>query len=105
MEGDYDIDVNVKTAADKRNKISDISDQYISSPLTQSVVPIRQIADLGQGWTEGQITHRNGVRTITVRMDTEIDVIPEDVLEGFEKQINALASPWFTIAYGANGRR
>jgi multidrug efflux pump subunit AcrB len=100
-ESDYDIDVNVKTAAAQRNKISDIRDQYIASPLTHSVVPIRQIADLGQGWTEGQITRRNGVRTITVRMDTEIDVIPEDVLERFEKEINALALPkGVTIAFG-----
>ncbi|WP_426671252.1 efflux RND transporter permease subunit [Mucilaginibacter sp. McL0603] len=100
-EGDYDIDVDVKTAADQRNKISDIRDQYIASPLTHSIVPIRQIADLSQGWTEGQVTHRNGVRTITVRMDTQIDVIPEDVLERMEKQINALAlPPGVTIAYG-----
>jgi multidrug efflux pump subunit AcrB len=100
-EGDYDIDVNIKTAADRRNKISDIRDQYIASPLTHSVIPIRQIAELGQGWTEGQITRRNGVRTITVRMDTEIDAIPEDVLERFEKQVNALILPaGVTIAYG-----
>lgn len=100
-EGDYDINVNVKTAADQRNKASDISDQYIASPATKSVVPIRQIADLQQIWTEGQIGHRNGVRTLTVRIDTEKDAVPAEVLDRFKDKIDALVLPaGVSIGYG-----
>lgn len=100
-EGDYDINVSVKTAADQRNKASDISDQYIASPSTRTVVPIRQIADLKQIWTEGQISHRNGVRTLTVRMDTEKDAVPAEVLSRFKNKIDALVLPaGVSISYG-----
>jgi len=100
-ENDYDINVSVKTARDLRNKPSDISNQYIASLSTRSVVPIRQIADLDQVWTEGQIAHRNGVKTLTVRVDTEKDAVPAEVLGRFKEEVDALELPaGVTITYG-----
>jgi multidrug efflux pump subunit AcrB len=100
-EGDYDISVNVKSDAAQRNKASDIRDQYIASPATRSVVPIRQIADLKQVWTEGQIGHRNGQRTLTVRIDVEKDAVPAEVLDRFKSKIDALAlPPGVSVSYG-----
>lgn len=100
-EGDYDINVSVKTARDLRNKPSDISDQYIASPSTRSVVPVRQIAELSQVWTEGQIAHRNGVKTLTVRIDTEKDAVPAEVLDRFKQEVDDLVLPdGVSISYG-----
>lgn len=100
-EGDYDLNVAVKTASDLRNKASDISGQYIASPSTRSVVPIRQIAELKPVWTEGQIVHRNGVRTLTVRIDVEKDAVPAEVLGRFKQKIDNLPLPsGVSIGYG-----
>jgi len=100
-EGDYDVNVNVKTAKDLRSKASDIRDQYIASPTTKSVVPIRQIAELSPVWTNGQIVRRNGVRTLTVRIDVEKDAVPAEVLDRFKQKIDDLKLPeGVSIAYG-----
>lgn len=100
-EEDYDVNVSVKTARENRSKASDISDQYIASPSTRSVVPVRQIASLDQVYTEGQIVHRNGVKTLTVRVDTEKDAVPAEVLDRFKKAVDDLALPsGVSVAYG-----
>ena len=84
-EGDYDINVKLKTEdADHATK-QDVMDELIpigiSAALPTNVdelksvatsgsfmpsIPLRQFADVVPTWQYGQICHRNGLRTVTV---------------------------------------
>jgi multidrug efflux pump subunit AcrB len=92
-EDDYQIDVKLKM--DKKTKISpdDIMNQYVTSPFLVSSVPVRELADMKPGWSEGQIVRRNGVRTITVRSEVERDVLPSMVFEKVRPFVDNLNLP------------
>ncbi|MCI6551148.1 MAG: efflux RND transporter permease subunit, partial [Prevotella sp.] len=49
--------------------IADIADEPIPVAGGVRTVPLRQIAKVSPRWEDGQICHRNGVRTITVMAD------------------------------------
>lgn len=49
--------------------MKDVADELIPVSGGLSVVPLRQIADVKPVWADGQIAHRNGLRTITVMAD------------------------------------
>jgi len=102
-EDDYPVNVTLKV--DKKIKTSpeDISNQYVTSPFLISAVPLRQIADLKPGWTEGQIVRRNGVRTITVLSDLQRDVYFSKVFNKVRPQIEDLKLPEsVTVTYGGD---
>ncbi len=100
-EGDYAVDVIIKTPEEERKKAGDLNDLYITSPQTHQSVPLRQIASLVPDWTNGQIARRNGVRTLTVRIDTYHDLVPADVLSTFKDQIDHLPLPeGVSVSYG-----
>ncbi|PWG78352.1 efflux RND transporter permease subunit [Pararcticibacter amylolyticus] len=100
-EGDYAVDVIIKTPEEERRKAGDLNDLYITSPLMHQSVPLRQIASLVPDWTNGQIARRNGVRTLTVRIDTYHDLVPADVLSTFKDQIDHLPLPeGVSVSYG-----
>ncbi|UTW62437.1 efflux RND transporter permease subunit [bacterium SCSIO 12741] len=89
-EGDYPIDVKVMSPKDERNDYADIGNLPVASPLTASRVTVRQVADITNDWTEGQIVRRNGVKTITVRADVQRDKLAYKVLGDLKKGINQL---------------
>lgn len=72
-EGDYDLPIVVKDAADMT--FSDIASLGISSPMSMAsgavdgsgtAIPLRQIAKVNPEWSESRIVHRSGERCITV---------------------------------------
>ncbi len=84
-EGDYDINVKLKTEdADHATK-QDVMDELIPIGISAAIptnvdelksvatsssfmpsIPLRQFADVVPTWQYGQICHRNGLRTVTV---------------------------------------
>ena len=68
-DGDYGIPVCLKTNKSDRASTSDIADEPISVAGGIRTVPLRQIANVRPVWEDGQICHRNGVRTITIMAD------------------------------------
>ncbi|HEX2982155.1 MAG TPA: efflux RND transporter permease subunit [Ignavibacteriales bacterium] len=100
-EGDYQIGVKLKI--DKKTKTSpdDIMNQYITAPFLVSSSPVRELADIKPGWSEGQIVRRNGVRTITVRSEVEREVLPSAVFEKIRPLVDNLNLPeGISIEYG-----
>ena len=67
--GDYGIPVCLKTDKADKASATDIADEPISVAGGIRTVPLRQIATVRPVWDDGQICHRNGVRTITVMAD------------------------------------
>lgn len=70
-EGDYDIDVVMKSNHSDSADFSDLQDELISVAGGLANVPLRQVAKVEPSWENGQIVHRNGVRTITVMAEIE----------------------------------
>ena len=102
-EGDYPVNVNLKVDKKIKTGIDDIMNQYVTSPYLVSSVQVRQLADLRQEWTEGEIARRNGVRTITVRTDVERGVNVSDVFNEARPTIESLNLPeGVSISYGGN---
>ncbi len=87
-EGDYDVNVKMKTEdADHATK-QDVMDELIPIGISAAIttdlealrnianggsilpsIPLRQFADVVPNWQYGQICHRNGLRTVTVMAD------------------------------------
>lgn len=68
-EGDYAIPVCLKTDKAGAATTQDLSDEPIPVAGGLRSVPLRQIATVDPKWEDGQICHRNGIRTITVMAD------------------------------------
>ncbi len=100
-EGDYPVNVNLKVDSKTKTSVDDIMNQYVTSPFLISSAQVRQIADLKQEWTEGEIVRRNGVRTITVRVDVERGVYSAKVFNEVRPMVESLKLPeGVSIGYG-----
>ena len=100
-ENDYPINVNLKVDKKIKTNINDIMNQYVTSPFLVSSVQVRQLADAKQEWTEGEIVRRNGVRTITVRVDVKRGYFPSNVLNKLTIAVDNLKLPeGVSISYG-----
>ena len=103
-EGDYKLPVVLKSRWEHKDpRPSDVEDEYISG-LFSNAVPLRQVAKVSAGWTEGQIVRRNGIRTLSVYADmkrgfrsdkTQRDV--EQIVSGLSTEITARN---ITVGYG-----
>lgn len=102
-EGDYPVDVNLRVDKKIKSDPEDIMNQYVTSPFLVSSVPVRQIADLSAGWTEGEIAHRNGIRTLTVKTDVDRGLYSVDVFNNAKAMIDTLKLPeGVSISYGGD---
>jgi multidrug efflux pump subunit AcrB len=100
-ENTYAVDVKIKSPKAARSNLSDLRDLNIISPQTKSVIPLRQVADVNSTWNDGQITRRNSVRTLTVRMDVSQDAIANSVLLDLQPAIEKIKLPQgVEIRYG-----
>lgn len=64
-EEDYSIPVTLYTEHSSRQ----LEDMLIPTAIPGTWVPLRQVADIVPDWQPASITHRNGVRTLTVGCD------------------------------------
>ena len=92
-EGDYPLEVLLKREQGRRGGIEDITDQYVTSAVLPSSVPIRQVAEIVPQWDEGAIVRRNGVRTITVRGDVARTKLAADALAQILPRVRKLSLP------------
>ena len=100
-EGDTPIGVKLKVDKKTKTDIADIANQYVTSPFVVTSVPLRQLADLKAGWSEGAIIRRNGVRTITVQAGVERGLYASVIMKKIKPAIDALLlPPGVRIEYG-----
>lgn len=100
-EGNYPLDVKIKTPESARNNTNALLELNIPSQQTRSVVPLRQIAAMEPEWHPGTIVRRNGIRTLTVRMDVVKEAVANNVLADMQPAIEALKLPeGLSLAYG-----
>jgi multidrug efflux pump subunit AcrB len=102
-EGDYPVNVNLIVDKKTKTNVDDIMNQYVTSPFLVSSVQVRQLADLKQEWTEGEIARRNGVRTITVSVDVERGIYASSLFNKARLIIDKLKLPeGVSINYGGD---
>lgn len=70
-----------------------VADELIPVSGGLSVVPLRQIADVKPVWADGQIAHRNGLRTITVMADVVNDKNVMELTTELQKSFDASRLP------------
>ncbi|MDP4193061.1 MAG: efflux RND transporter permease subunit, partial [Bacteroidota bacterium] len=100
-EGDYPVGVNLKIDKKTKTGVDDIMNQYVTSPFLISSAAVRQLADARQEWTDGEIGRRNGVRTITVRMDVSRGTYASDVFSKIRPMVESMKLPDnVSISYG-----
>ncbi|MCK9280501.1 MAG: efflux RND transporter permease subunit [Melioribacteraceae bacterium] len=92
-ENDYPVNVNLRVDKKVKTSVDDIMNQYVTSPFLVSSVQVRQLADLRQEWTEGEIARRNGVRTITVEVDVERGIYADDIFSKAKPIIDNMKLP------------
>jgi len=91
-EGDYPLSVNIRAAREARTP-ADLADQHVTAPFLAAAVPVRSVADLRPGWSEGEIAHRNGVRAITVSAEVDRALYSSEVFNAIRPRVDALALP------------
>ena len=78
-EGAMPVDVVIKSTGSKED-LNSLLSLNIPVQKANAIVPLRQIAKVEPVWNEGQIVRRNGVRTLTVRMDVVKDAVPSRIV-------------------------
>ena len=100
-EGEHPIEVMLNIESSPEYNFKTLENLYITSPHTLTASPLRAIATFSPEWTEGTIVRRNGVRTLTVQVDNDEDVVASSVFSDIRKRVDALKLPQgTTINYG-----
>ncbi len=100
-EGDYDIAVCLKSDKATNASINDLEDMMIPVSGGMGNVPLRQIATVSHEYQDGQIPHRNGVRTITVKSDVARGVNVTNITKEIMAKVEKVDMPEsVTVTYG-----
>lgn len=73
-DGDYDTQIKLKGVHADRGSVADLLNEQIPTADGRATVPLRQFAKVVPVWQDGQIPHRNGLRTISVIADVKTGV-------------------------------
>ncbi len=92
-EDDYPVDVVLKQDQSSLQTIKTLEDQYITSPMSFSAIPLRSMASFTPSWTEGTIVRRNGVPTLTVMIDNTPTAVAASILNIIKPQVEKLQLP------------
>lgn len=87
-EKDYKLNVKLKSKIDD-GQFTNIENIYIPT-VSGTAAPLRQIARVSADWREGQINHRNGILTMTVRADLKRGVNANNVFDKVSAKVDEL---------------
>ncbi|MCC8070185.1 MAG: efflux RND transporter permease subunit [Bacteroidales bacterium] len=101
-EGDYGLDVVVKSDKATRSSVSQLRDEQIPVMEVAST-PLSQFAEVKPEWNTGLIGHYNGIPTITLIAENERGFNALQLNDEIAKQIKGLDLPEdVTITYGGD---
>lgn len=92
--GDYDINVNLKGINAKSTTREQLGDELIQLSDQRATIPIRQVSTITPEWQDAQISHRNGMRTITVMSEVKLGKNVIDVSTKLQKQLAKISLPY-----------
>jgi len=91
--GDYDMEVKLIGERADSASLKDIEDELVPVMLGKGSVPVRQIADVVTDWHQGMISHRAGLRTITVMADIKPGLNATKICHKLEDRVEQLKMP------------
>jgi len=92
-EGDVPVSVEFAGEGQGHLDAGAVGNVLIPAPSSQTMVPLRQVAQVTPAWGEGQIAHRNGIRTMTVRADVKIGMLAKPIWLKVREQIQKIQLP------------
>ncbi|MAU16013.1 MAG: acriflavin resistance protein [Muricauda sp.] len=99
-EGDKPIDIVLRLDAENRNDIDDLGEVSIPT-MYGTKIPLKEIATISPEWHTGVISHRNGLRTLTVRSEAQMGIKASTILNEVKPLIDELELPnGISINYG-----
>lgn len=92
-ENDYDVNVVLKSVYSDSSSFTNLKDEMI--PVFGGIgnAPLRQFADISASWEYGQITRRNGIRTITIMSEIERGENAMSITGKLRDSVEALSLP------------
>ena len=100
-EGDRPLPILLRLAPESRSSFADITNTYVTSPVTGAGVPLRSVATLTPEWQTSRIVRKNGVRTLTVQGYVREGYYGSELLKTARPRIDALPLPaGYRIEYG-----
>lgn len=100
-EDDYPVRVLLADDPRETGTIEGLRQQYLSSALVMATVPLEQLATIRPSWNDETIVRRNGVRTLTVRVDVAMGVLAIAVQRELERFVDTLGpTPGVRVEYG-----
>ena len=73
--------------------VGDLGNALVPAMVSQTLVPLRQLAQVKPSWSQGQIVHRDGVRTLTVRGDVRVGVLAKPIWLDIRREVEAMPLP------------
>ncbi len=92
-QGDYPVNVCLKSTVADISDRETLENQLISAEGGLRQVPLRQIADVVPQWSEGQICHRNGIRTATIMSEVREDLNVTQVTMDLQNELSKMELP------------
>lgn len=100
-EGDYDVGTVIKSDKSDLASVSDLLDEPIPVLGGLKSVPLREVAAVQNQWQYGQISHRNGLRTISVVGEVEAGHNVEALTKKIMEKVSAMRFPAdISVSYG-----
>jgi multidrug efflux pump subunit AcrB/outer membrane protein TolC len=100
-EGNTPVDILLRLDEQSRRNFDDLQNMYLTSPVTGSAVPLRQIAILEPEWHTGRIMHLNGLRTLTILCEPKKGFLASQILKKIGPDLSGLKLPvGYRIQYG-----
>lgn len=100
-EEDYPVRVILGDDPRRPETMEAFRQQYVSSPILAAAVPLEQLGDVRPSWRQGAIVRRNGIRTLTVRVDVANGVLATTVQRPLQAFVDAVGpTPGISIGWG-----
>ncbi|MEZ9244638.1 efflux RND transporter permease subunit [Vibrio lentus] len=103
IEGSESVPIRVRVADDARENLAHLSNIRlpISSDVYSTGINVSTLAELELTTSRGAITRRNGQRVNTIEGYIEAGVLPQTVLNEFQKRLESYEMPsGYTIGFG-----
>lgn len=101
-EGDKPVDIFLRLDSKNRNEIEDLENLHISN-IYGGKVALKEVAELEPSWHTGVITHRNGLRMLTVLSELQPDTKASQVFKTIKPRIDQIRLPeGIRIEYGGD---
>ena len=100
-DGDYPIKVVIKSDRDHPANLTDVNNGFLPTLIGGQPVPLRQVANITPDWTDGNIVHKNGVRTLTVSADVVRGYNTTNRTNAVDRQLQQIDIPEsISVSYG-----